>query len=109
MNEYFAKKMAAIKQKQSVLHCTNGFSEKQVEKCSEEETSLRSPTLNSEEVEGDSTTVCKVKKKKKKKAENERNTEDEAPPAVVVAGEENNDIIIVKKKKKKKKSKEDAE
>merc|ERR1712203_150553 len=77
MNEYFAKKMAAIKQKQSVSHCTNMVVEKQVEKCSEEESPLSSPTLNhNEEVNGDST-VCKVKKKKKKKTKNEVNTKDE--------------------------------
>jgi len=107
MNEYFAKKMAAIKQKQSVSLCTNGFVEKQTEKCSEEESPRSSPSLNhSEEVKGDST-VCKVKKKKKK-PKNEANIEDETPPAVVVAVEENDEIIIVKKKKKKK-SKENAE
>jgi len=106
INEYFAKKMAAIKQKQSASHC-NGFVEKQTEKCSEEESPHSSPSLNhSEEVKGDST-VCKVKKKKKK-PKNEANTEDETPPAVVVAVEENDEIIIVKKKKKKK-SKENAE
>jgi len=107
MNEYFAKKMAAIKQKQSVSHCTNGLVEKQTEKCSEEESPHSSPSLNhSEEVKGDST-VCKVKKKKKK-PKSEANTEDETPPAVVVAVEENDEITIVKKKKKKK-SKENAE
>jgi len=108
MNEYFAKKMAAIKQKPSVSHCTNGVVEEQVEKCSEDESPLSSPTLNhNEEVNGDSM-VCKVKKKKKKKAKNEVNTEDETPPAVVVAGEKNTEIVLVKKKKKKK-LKENAE
>jgi len=106
MNEYFAKKMAAIKQKQSVSHCTNGVVEKQVDKYSEDESPLSSLTLNSEEVRGDST-VSKVKKKKKK-AENEVYTGDETPCAVAVGCEENNEIISGKKKKKKK-LKENAE
>jgi len=108
MNEYFAKKMAAIKQKQSVSLSTNGFFvEKQTEKCSEEESPHGSPSHNHrEEVKAD-TTVCKVKKKKKKHR-NEASTEDETKIAVVVAAKDNDEILIVKKKKKKK-SKENAE